>query len=124
MAPIIAAVATLVLGASAVALSLARVERRPDDATLSAVGGTAGLRRRIGFWQGLIIAGFGTIAGAAAGVLPPIGFAIQSRGDLLLADAPWTVLALFVLALPVSIALVSWLVPPRRPELIRRTSIA
>ncbi|WP_223586684.1 FtsX-like permease family protein [Microbacterium sp. OVT16B] len=124
MAPIIAAVATLVLGASAVALSLARVERRPDDATLSAVGGTAGLRRRIGFWQGLIIAGFGTIAGAAAGVLPPIGFAIQSRGDLLLADAPWTVLALFVLALPVSIALVSWLVPPRRPELIRRTAIA
>jgi putative ABC transport system permease protein len=124
MIPILMAVGVLVLGASGVALSLARFERRPDDATLSAVGGTDGLRRRIGFWQGLIIAGFGTIAGAAAGVLPPIGFAIQSRGALLIQDMPWLVLALLAVALPLAIALVSWLVPPRKAELTRRTAIA
>jgi putative ABC transport system permease protein len=122
--PILSAVGVLVLGASGVALSLARFERRPDDATLSAVGGTNGLRRRVGLWQGLIIAGFGTLAGAVAGVLPPIGFAIQSRGLLLIADIPWAVLALLAVALPLAIALVSWLVPPRRAELTRRTAIA
>lgn len=124
MIPILAAVGVLVLGASGVALSLARLERRPDDATLSAVGGTDGLRRRIGFWQGLIIAGFGTLAGAVAGVLPPIGFAIQSRGVLLISDIPWLVLALLAIALPSTIAAVSWLVPPRRADLTRRTAIA
>ena len=124
MIPILTAVAVLVLGASGVALSLARFERRPDDATLSAVGGTDGLRRRVGFWQGLIIAGFGTLAGAVAGVLPPIGFAIQSRGALWISDIPWFVLALLAVALPLAIAVVSWLVPPRTAELTRRTAIA
>lgn len=124
MFPILIGVAVLVLGASAVALGLARFERRPDDATLTAVGGAPGLRRRIGFWQGLIIAGFGTIAGAAAGVLPPIGFAIQSRGDLVVSDVPWLALAALAFALPLLIAAVSWLIPPRTPELTRRTVIA
>ena len=124
MAPIIVAVAVLVLGASAVALGLARLERRPDDATLSAVGGTDRTRRAIGLWQGLIIAGFGTVAGAAAGVLPPIGLAIQSGGSLRLDDIPWALLAGLAIALPLAIALVSWLVPPGRPDLTRRTAIA
>ncbi len=124
MVPIIVAVATLVLGASAVALSLARFERRPDDATLSAIGGTGGMRRRIGFWQGLIIAGFGTLAGAAAGILPPIGLAIQSGGSMRLDDVPWAVLIGLAVVLPLGIAAVSWLVPPRRPDLTRRTAIA
>lgn len=124
MAPVLGGVAVLVLGASAVALGLARFERRPDDATLTAVGGTSALRRRISFWQGLIIAGFGTLAGAVAGILPPIGFAIQSRGDLLISDIPWLALAALAFALPLVIATASWLVPPRAPDLTRRTVIA
>ena len=123
MVPLLAAVAVLVLGASAVALGLARFERRPDDATIAAVGGTRGLRRRIGFWQGLIIAGFGTIAGALAGILPPIGFVIQSGGALQLSDVPWFILAGVVVLLPLAIAIANWLVPPRRPDLTRRTAI-
>ncbi|MFK4837192.1 FtsX-like permease family protein [Microbacterium sp. ZW T2_14] len=123
MIPLLSVVAVLVLGASAVALGLARFERRPDDATLAAVGGTPLLRRNIGFWQGLVIAGFGTIAGAIAGILPPIGFAIQSRGALLVGDIPWQVLGAFCLGLPVAIALANWLVPPRKPDLTRRTAI-
>lgn len=126
--PLLGGVSLLVLGASAVALALARYERRPDDATLSAVGGTRGLRRRVGFWQALVIAGFGTFAGVAAGILPPIGFVIQTQGnsygELLLTDVPWGTLALFAVGLPLLIAVVNWLVPPRHPELTRRTVIA
>jgi hypothetical protein len=122
--PLLSVVGVLVLGASAVALGLARFERRPDDATLSAVGGTPGLRRHIGFWQGLIIAGFGTLAGAIAGILPPIGFAIQSQGYLQLGEVPWWLLGAFCVGLPLAIALVNWLVPPRHPDLTRRTAIA
>ncbi|WP_223215078.1 FtsX-like permease family protein [Microbacterium trichothecenolyticum] len=123
MVPLLAAVALLVLGASAVALGLARFERRPDDATIAAVGGTRSLRRAIGFWQGLIIAGFGTFAGAAVGVLPPIGFSIQSAGAQQLSDVPWWLIAAVVVALPLAIAATNWLVPPRKPDLTRRTAI-
>lgn len=126
--PLLIAMAVLVVGASAVALGLARFERRPDDATLSAVGGTAALRRRIAFWQGLVIVGFGTVAGAAAGVLPPIGFILQSQAqvgrELLVADIPWVLLMVLVAGLSLAVAAVNWLVPPRRPELTRRTAIA
>ena len=126
--PLLIGVAVLVVGASAVALGLARFERRPDDATLSAVGGTRGLRRRIGFWQGLVIAGFGTFAGATAGILPPIGFWLQSQtagqGPMDLADIPWWLLGTLVVALPLGIAAVNWLVPPRTPALTRRNVIA
>jgi len=126
--PLLIAVAVLVLGASAVALGLARFERRPDDATLSAVGGTNRLRRAIGFWQGLVIAGFGTFAGAVAGILPPIGFWLQSQtapqGQMQLSDIPWAALAAVAVALPLLIAAANWLVPPRRPDLTRRTAIA
>ncbi|QKJ21222.1 ABC transporter permease [Microbacterium hominis] len=123
LVPLLAVVAVLVLGASAVALGLARFERRPDDATLAAVGGTRSLRRRIAFWQGLVIAGFGTLAGAAAGILPPIGFAIQSQGNLLLGDVRWALLGVFCLGLPLAIALANVIVPPRHPDLTRRTAI-
>ncbi|MCP2637479.1 ABC transporter permease [Microbacterium sp. HD4P20] len=123
MVPLLTAVSVLVLGASAVALGLARFERRPDDATLAAIGATRSMRRRIGFWQGLIIAGFGTLAGALAGVLPPIGFAIQSGGSLHLGDVPWWLITALAIGLPLAIAAVSWLVPPRHPDLTRRTAI-
>ncbi|WP_239065903.1 ABC transporter permease [Microbacterium hibisci] len=123
MVPLLAAVGVLVLGASAVALGLARFERRPDDATLAAVGGARSVRRRVNFWQGLIIAGFGTAAGALAGILPPIGFSIQSQGTQHLADVPWVVIVGLVIVLPLAIASANALVPPRRPDLTRRTAI-
>lgn len=124
LVPLAATVSVLVVGASAVALGLARFERRPDDATLAAVGGTPALRRRIGYWQGLLIAGFGTMSGAVAGILPAIGLSIQSQGTQRLADVPWLGLAALAIALPLVIALANALVPPRRPDLTRRTVIA
>lgn len=121
--PLGVTVAVLVVGASAVALGLARFERRPDDATLAAVGGTPSLRRRIGFWQALIIAGFGALTGAVTGILPAIGTSIQSAGSQRLTDVPWWGLIAAVVLLPLAIATINALVPPRRPDLTRRTVI-
>lgn len=124
---ILGATSVLVVGASGIALGLARVERRPDDATLAAVGGTPGLRRGIAFWQAAVIAGVGAVTGAAAGILPVWGVIIASQGSYsppYLSDLPWAWLALLGLGLPLAIAVVSWLVPPRRPDLTRRTAIA
>lgn len=121
---ILGAAGVLVLGAGAVTLGLARVERRPDDATLSAVGGTRGLRRRIAFWQGVIIVGVGSITGTLAGIIPLWGVVLMSRQAVRFADAPWPWLTLLALGLPLVIALANWLVPPRHPDLTRRTAIA
>ncbi|MCT9821330.1 hypothetical protein N3K63_13675 [Microbacterium sp. W1N] len=124
---ILGATATLVVGASGVALGLARVERRPDDATLAAVGGSRGLRRGIAFWQAAIIAGMGALTGAAAGILPVWGVILASSASWsppTLSDLPWPWLLLLGVGLPLAIAVVSWAVPPRDPDLTRRTAIA
>ncbi|MFT4260627.1 FtsX-like permease family protein [Microbacterium sp.] len=125
---ILGAAGVLVLGASGVALGLARVERRPDDATLTAVGASPVLRRGIAFWQAIVIVGIGSVTGTVAGVIPMWGIVMQSQGDPhwapSMADTPWPWLALLALGLPLAIAAASWLVPPRRPGLTRRTVIA
>lgn len=123
----VGATAVLVIGASSVALGLARVERRPDDATLAAVGGTRGLRRGIALWQAAIVTGLGTLTGAVAGILPVWGVALASEriyNPPSLGDMPWLWLVVLAVGLPAVIALVSWLVPPREPDLTRRTAIA
>ncbi|GAA3768034.1 hypothetical protein GCM10022240_20570 [Microbacterium kribbense] len=114
----------LVLGAGAVCLGLARFERRPDDATLSAVGAGIRVRRRINAWQALIIVGIGTIVGTAAGLIPMWGIGQTSSDYLQFADAPWLWLGLLAFGLPVVTALVSWCVRPRMPDLTRRVAIA
>lgn len=120
---IVAVAAVLVVGASAVVLGLARFERRPDDATLTAVGGSRGLRRRINAWQAAIIVGIGAVVGTLAGLIPVWGTAQSTSGYLRLVDMPWLWLGILAVGLPVAITLAAWLVPPRHPELTRRTVI-
>lgn len=119
-----AVAAVLVVGVSAVCLGLARFERRPDDATLAAVGGQPRLRRGVNAWQALVIVGIGSVTGAAAGALPMLGIAAGSNGSLSGADTPVLWLAGLAVVLPAGIAAVAWIVPPRRPDLTRRTVIA
>ncbi len=114
----------LVLGAGAVCLGLARFERRSDDATLAAVGAGRGLRRRVNAWQALIVVGLGTVVGAAAGLIPTWGITQMSSGYLTFAEAPWPWLVVIALGLPAVMAAASWLIPPRSPDLTRRTVIA
>lgn len=125
---IIGAAGTLVLGAGGVALGLARIERRPDDATLAAVGAGPGIRRRIAFWQALIIVGIGSVTGTIAGVIPTWGITmVTSTNDMWathFTDVPVLWLIGLASTLPLLIAAASWLIPPRAPDLTRRTVIA
>lgn len=121
---IVAIAGVLVIGASAVVLGLARFERRPDDATLTAVGGSRVLRRNVNAWQAAIIVGIGAVVGTIAGLIPVWGTAQSSTDFLRLSDLPWPWLAILGVGLPLAITVVAWLVPPRHPELTRRTAIA
>jgi len=113
----------LVAGASAVALGLARFERRPDDATLAAIGGGPLLRRNINAWQAAVISAIGTVLGTTAGYVSMWGFATANARFFDVDDMPWPWLALLAIGLPVAIVLAAWLVPPRHPDLTRRTVI-
>lgn len=119
---ITAATLVLVVGAGAVCLGLARFERRPDDATLAAVGAAGGLRRRVNAWQGLVIVGAGTVVGAATSILPAWG--VARLMSMPFADMPWPWLVVLAVGLPAVIAAGAWLVPPRRSDLTHRTAIA
>ena len=121
---IIGATGVLVLGAAGVTLGLARYERRPDDATLTAVGAPQRLRRGIAFWQGIVIVGVGAVTGTLAGLIPMWGITLWQPDQLDISNAPWPWLAGLALGLPLAIATVNWLVPPRHPDLTRRTAIA
>lgn len=118
------ATVALVIGAGAVCLGLARFERRPDDATLTAIGGSRGVRRRINAWQGAIIVGIGAIVGTIAGQIPMWGITQSTDYLRFWDDAPWMWLALLALGLPLLVTVVSWVVSPRHPDLTRRTAIA
>lgn len=119
---ILGAAGVLVLGAGAVTLGLARVERRPDDATLTAIGAPRLLRRGIAFWQGVVIVGVGAVTGTLAGIIPMWGITLSVE-SLSIGDTPWPWLAGLALGLPLAIAVANWLVPPRHPDLTRRTAI-
>jgi hypothetical protein len=118
------ATVALVIGAGAVCLGLARFERRPDDATLTAIGGSRGVRRRINAWQGAIIVGIGAVVGTIAGQIPMWGITQSTDYLRFWEDAPWLWLALLAVGLPLLVTAVSWLVSPRHPDLTRRTAIA
>ena len=113
----------LVVGASAICLGLSRVERRLDDTTLAAVGGTTRVRRRINALQGASISGGGSVVGALIGVAPALAVTLFSsswRAE----DVPWPPIAGLALALPLLIAAASWIARPHNPNLVRRTAVS
>lgn len=55
------------LGAAGIATGLAAVDSRPDVVTLGALGASPGVRRRLMLSQAAVIAGLGSLLGAAAG---------------------------------------------------------
>ncbi|WP_374977474.1 ABC transporter permease [Microbacterium trichothecenolyticum] len=120
---ITAVAVALVVAAAAVSLGLARFERRPDDATLTAIGGGRLLRRNVNAWQAAIIVGVGAVIGTATGALSVWGYAKANPQSYLLADTPWLWLAVLGFALPTAVTVAAWLAPPRHPDLTRRTAI-
>jgi len=110
----------IALASSAIAIGLARFDGRQDDATLSALGAGRVVRRSFAFWQAIIIAGIGSVLGAATGLVP--AYALGAVGMPFV--PPWIPIGIAVVALPVVIACGSWLLATRSRVSARRVAIA
>lgn len=127
MLVIVMAVALIGLGASWIAVGLAAAESRADLATLSAVGASPGVRRRIAGAQAGVIAGSGTVLGVLAGLLLGTVLVLVQRAQWAAgADltwqvvVPWPTVALLFIGLPtLAVGAVMLVTRPRLP-LVRR----
>jgi putative ABC transport system permease protein len=84
--------ALIALGATAIATGLAAADGRADLSTLAAVGAGPGVRRILSLSQSGVIAGLGSVLGAAAGLAA--GYAIlaalnRAKADQWPVDAPY-----------------------------------
>jgi hypothetical protein len=111
----------ITLGASVVALGLARNDARPDELTLGAVGAPPRTLRGIAFWQALVLAGLGSIVGGAFALVP--AYAMSLSGQMAFAP-PWLQLGATAVGVPLMIAVVTALTRRvRRPAFVDRTAI-
>ena len=119
---LLALAAILAIASAAVAIGLARFDGRADDATLASVGQRGITRRSIAFWQALVICSLGSLLGSALGILP--AFALGLPDGSYPFTPPWTQIALAAIALPLVIALCSWVLAARPLVSNRRMSVA
>ena len=105
----------IALTASAIAIGLARIDGRRDEAILGAVGATRRLRRAVSFWQAVLLAGIGTVVGAGLGLLAAGALALPG-GPMPFAP-PWGQLGVAAIGVPLVIALGAWLFAGRATAL-------
>ncbi|WAB81843.1 hypothetical protein OVN18_02135 [Microcella daejeonensis] len=120
---LVAVSAVIALAASSIAIGLARIDGRRDEAILGAMGATRSLRRAVSLWQAILLAGVGSLIGAALGVLTAGALALPG-GPLPFAP-PWVPLAIVAVGVPVLIGLGAWLFAGRSTALrTDRTAIS
>lgn len=112
---LVAVSAVIALAASSIAIGLARIDGRRDEAILGAMGAARSLRRGVSFWQAILLAGIGSIIGVLLGVATSA--AITLPGGVSVFDAPWAQLAIVAIAVPASIAIGAWIVAGRTSAL-------
>ncbi|KRF30741.1 ABC transporter permease [Yonghaparkia sp. Soil809] len=105
----------IALTASAIAIGLARIDGRRDEAILGAMGATRRLRRAVSFWQAVLLAGIGAVVGASLGLLAAGALALPG-GPMLFAP-PLLQLAIAALGVPLVIAVGAWLLAGRATAL-------
>ena len=104
---LVAVSAVIALAASSIAIGLARIDGRRDEAILGAMGATRSLRRAVSLWQAILLAGVGSLIGALLGVLTAGALALPG-GPLPFAP-PWLPLAIVAVGVPVLIGLGAWM---------------
>ncbi|MEV4361203.1 FtsX-like permease family protein [Nonomuraea sp. NPDC049625] len=130
---LLVAALVLVLGGTFAATGLAAADMRPDLDTLSAVGGTARVRRLVVAAQAAYISGLGALVGLAAGTVSgialtwPLTRRVYGIMDLFNPGAttiavPWLFLAGVVVGLPLLAALTAGLFTRTRLVLARRVA--
>ena len=105
----------IALTASAIAIGLARIDGRRDEAILGAMGATRRLRRAVSFWQAVLHAGIGAVVGAGLGLLAAGALALPG-GPMLFAP-PLLQLGIAALGVPLVIAVGAWLLAGRATAL-------
>jgi len=125
---VIALAAVVTLGATVVAIGLARADGRRDDEVLDAIGASPGIRRRVSTWQAGVLTLVGALVGVVLGILPlralTLRFTATPTGVVHMPFAP-DPLTLLVLAvgLPLLVTAGVWLVSGRRRRVaVRRTA--
>ena len=123
---VLALAAAVTIGATAVAIGLARSDGRRDDEVLDAVGAAPVLRRRVSAWQAAILTTVGAVVGTLLGLLPiralTLRFTAGPPGTLHMPFvADWPVLAVLAIGLPLVVTLGTWLLAGRsRRVTVRR----
>jgi hypothetical protein len=123
--------ALISFAAASVAIGLARADGRRDEEVLDAIGAPPRLRRGVAFWQAIVIAGIGTVLGAAVGLLPVLALHLATvlgppeavaTGPMPDFAPPWLQLGLTMVGVPLAIALGSWATAGRRRVAVRRAA--
>lgn len=105
--------AAIILAVVGLVTALGAADSRRDEATLASVGAPAGLRRATTAGQVLVVAGLGSLLGAAVGVLGVVAYTqSQPMHHGLGPVIPWVQLLALAVGLPVAGALAAWLVTP------------
>jgi putative ABC transport system permease protein len=133
MLVLVVGAAVIAIGATMIATALSNVDSRPDLTTLGAVGAAPRTRRLLSMSRAGVIAGIGTVLGAAAGFVPSIawinsqsisvplvGVGSSAGGARLHLVVPWLPFTLIVIVVPVVAILIAGLfsrsrLPSERP---------
>ncbi|WP_432991353.1 FtsX-like permease family protein [Dactylosporangium sp. CA-233914] len=123
------AAAVVALGAAGIATGLSAVDGRADLATLGAVGASPGLRRRLALSRAGLVAGLGSLLGAAGGIGAGAAvLAAMNRRSVLTWPSqaaapltlPWTALGVALVAVPLVAMAAGWLLTRSRLPVERR----
>jgi len=101
--------AVLLIGGActAIALGLARQEAARDDATLASLGASPALAKSVAAWQAGIVVALAGVVGVSLGTAVAwVTMRDVATGGL---EAPWLLMVLALVAMPLLVAGVSWL---------------
>ncbi|HEY0247718.1 MAG TPA: hypothetical protein VGC45_05595 [Gryllotalpicola sp.] len=118
----LAASSLIAIASAVVALTLARQDGARDDGVFAVVGASPFMRRRLAFWQAVVLVGSGALLGTATATLAV--FASDGIGPGKVFAMPWPQVVLGTVGLTLVVALGAWVAAGRlRPTEVGRQAI-